>query len=340
LRAISGKGTHKYTDRLVSSAVRILSFVPAAFLLVILGALIFQAFPAIELNGIGFITKNIWHPGNFYANPIVTHGIAHPPGSQYGALGLIFGTFAAAIIAIILGVPVSVGAAIFVVRKLPARPAGIIGVCLEAIAGIPSVIFGLWGALVLGPFLAKDIYPIWANHLPKLPIISYFRGPTGDGEGLLTSGVVLAVMIVPIVASTTRDLLKQVPESAREGATALGLTQAEVLRSVDLRWVGSGILGSVVLGLARALGETMAVAMVSGSALGAIPGNIYGTMSTFASTIVTQLDSALVDSSNFAVHTLAEAGLILLILTFLTNLAARLLVKKVATTALPVGRGL
>jgi phosphate transport system permease protein len=156
---------------------------------------------------------------------------------------------------------------------------------------------------------------------------------------MLVSGLVLAVMIIPIIASTTRDLIRQVPPLPREGATALGMSDWERARRVTLPWVSSGIIGAVGLGLGRALGETMAVAMVSGAMLGAMPANIYSTMTTIAATIVSQLDSAMTDSTNFAVKTLAEAGLVLMVITLLTNVAARALVRRASGTALPVGRG-
>ncbi len=125
-----------------------------------------------------------------------------------------------------------------------------------------------------------------------------------------------------------------------EGAIALGMSNWECVRRVTLPWVSSGIVGAVVLGLGRALGETMAVAMVSGAVLGAMPANIYATMTTIAATIVSQLDSAMTDSTNFAVKTLAEVGLVLMVITLLTNVAARGMVRRVSRTALPVGRGI
>jgi len=167
-----------------------------------------------------------------------------------------------------------------------------------------------------------------------------FRGPTGNGEGLLTAGLVLAVMIVPIIAATTRDLLRQVPTAPKEGAEALGMTRHETFRAVQARWIRAGVIGSAVLGLGRALGETIAVALVSGSQIHNA-GNIYDTMTTIAATIVNQLDAALTDPTHFAVRSLAEAALVLLLLTLIVNVAARLLVRRSARgTALPVGAGL
>jgi phosphate transport system permease protein len=227
-----------------------------------------------------------------------------------------------------------------IVERLPKRLAAAVGMVLELLAGIPSVVVGLWGAMTFGPFIAHHIAPVIARNAPDVPVLNYLHGDPGNGEGLLVSGLVLAVMVIPIIASTTRDLIRQVPSLAREGATALGMSDWECARRVTLPWVSRGIIGAVVLGLARALGETMAVAMVSGAALGAMPTNIYSTMTTIAATVVSQLDSALTDSTNFAIRTLAEASLVLMVITMLTNVAARALVHRVSGTALPVGRGI
>jgi phosphate transport system permease protein len=214
-----------------------------------------------------------------------------------------------------------------------------VGLFLELLAGIPSVVIGLWGAVTFGPFIAHDIAPAIANHMPNVPVLSFFRGAAGNGEGMLVSGLVLAVMVIPIVASTSRDLIRQVPILPREGAIALGMSDAQCARKVTLPWVRSGIIGAVVLGLGRALGETMAVAMTCGVALGSVPGNIYTTMTTIAATIVSYLDTAFQDGTHFAVKALAELALVLMVITLVVNVAARLMVRRVSGTALPVGRG-
>jgi phosphate transport system permease protein len=316
------------------------AFVPLVALALVVAAMVIKAYPAIPYNGIGFFIHSAWMPGNFYGNAVVTHGVSHPPGASYGALPLIMGTVASSLIAIVLAVPMGIGTALIIVEKLPARLSSGVGFCLEVLAGVPSVVFGLWGALTLGPFLAHHVSPLLAHHVADVPVLSFFRGNTGAGEGLLSSGVVLAIMILPIIAATTRDLLRQVPRLTVEGAVALGMTDSESVRTVTIPWVRSGILGATVLGLGRALGETMAVAMVSGTVLGANIHNLYQTMTTVAATIVSQLDSSLTDASGFAVRTLAEAGLVLLVITLLVNIGARMLVRRVSTTALPVGRGI
>jgi phosphate transport system permease protein len=313
--------------------------IPLLALVFVLATLVIEAVPAIKVNGLHFFTGTSWNPGNTYGDTVVTHGVAHPAGADYGALPLIVGTLASSAIALIVAVPVSIGAAFAVTQRLPRRLASAVSMVIELLAGIPSVVVGLWGAMTFGPFVAHHIAPLIARNAPNVPILNYFRGNTGNGEGMLVSGLVLAVMIIPIIASTCRDLIRQVPSLPREGATALGMSDWECARKVTLPWVSSGIVGAVVLGLGRALGETMAVAMVSGAELGAMPNNIYSTMTTIAATVVSQLDSALTDSTNFAVKTLAEVSLVLMVITLLTNVAARALVRRASGTALPVGRG-
>ncbi len=145
-------------------------------------------------------------------------------------------------------------------------------------------------------------------------------------------------MVIPIIAATARDLIRGVPILPREGAVALGMSDCETARRVTLPWVGAGLIGAVVLGLARALGETIAVAMVCGVALGALPTNLYGAMTTIAANIVQNLDTAILDPLD--VRAFAELALVLMVITLATNVVARLLVRRVSGTALPVGRGL
>jgi len=321
----------------VSAAASVLPVLALVFVLVVL---LGEALPAIRFNGLHFLTGSGWNVGSDYGTPVTSGGVAHPPGASYGALPLIVGTLATSAIALVIAVPVSIGAALVLVERLPRRLSSLVGLFLELLAGIPSVIIGLWGALTFGPFIARHIAPWIARNAPDVPVLSYLKGSTGYGEGLLTSGLVLAVMVIPIVAATTRDLIRQVPVLPREGAIALGLSDFECARKVTLPWVGAGIIGAVVLGLGRALGETMAVAMVCGVALASVPSNLYDTMTTISATIVTQLDSSFTDGTGLETRALAEAGLVLMVITLLVNILARVLVRRVSGTALPVGRGI
>ncbi len=313
---------------------------PAIALGLVLITLLVKAIPAIRFNGVSFFTKSVWAVGSYSSTLTTQGGVQHLSGQQFGIVADIVGTLVTSAIALVIAVPVSIGAALFIVERLPRRLASLVGAFLELLAGIPSVVVGLWGALTFGPFIARDIAPFIARNMPDFPPFSYFGGTTGNGLGELVSGLVLAVMIIPIVAATTRDLIRQVPILPREGAVALGMSDAQCARRVTLPWVGSGIVGAVVLGLGRALGETIAVAMTCGVALSSIPGNIYGAMTTVAATIVNQLDQAFSDASGFEIRTLAELAVVLMVITLLTNVIAALLVRRVSGTALPVGRGL
>lgn len=329
----------KEANRLLSRVLAVPAVVPLAALVAMVAVLVVEALPAITFNGSGFFTSGLWSIGSLYSNPVRTGGVLHLIGAHYGALDLIVGTLECSAIALLIGFPIAYGTAVVIAERLRRKPAAALGLCLEILAGIPSVVFGLWGVLVLGPLLANDVYPV-LTHLPDVPVLDVFRGPVGEGEGLLTAGIVLAVMVIPIIAATTRDLLRQVPAAPREGAEALGMTKRETFKTVQARWVRAGVIGSAVLGLGRALGETIAVALVSGSQIHN-PSNIYDTMTTIAATIVNQLDSALTDPTGLAVHSLAEAALALLLITLIVNVAARLLVRHSASdVALPVGAGL
>ena len=220
--------------RLVTAMAAVL---PLVALIGIVAVLAWKAYPAIRYNGFGFFTRTTWQPGNTYANAVKTGGVLHPLGVSYGALPLIAGTLESSVIAVVIAVPISVGAALAIVEKLPRRISNAVGMFLEVLAGIPSVVFGLWGALTFGPVLQRDVEPLIANHMPNVPVLNFLRGNVGYGEGSLTSGLVLAVMIVPIVAATTRDLLRQVPRLPKEGAMALGMNDWEVARKVSLPWV-------------------------------------------------------------------------------------------------------
>jgi phosphate transport system permease protein len=342
LRRPGGPWTWLRTWLRAGGAIRVLGFsgalVPALMLLAVLITLVIKAIPAIQYSGLHFITGRVWNFGAEFGTPVKSDGLTHLPDEDFGALPEILGTLATSAIALIIAVPVSIGAALMVVERLPRQLASIVGGFLELLAGVPSVLVGLWGALTLGPIVAKYISPLIAHSIGRVPGFGWLGGDTGNGQGLLTSGLVLAVMVIPIVASTTRDLIRGVPILPREGAIALGMSDFETARKVTLPWVGAGILGAVVLGLGRALGETIAVAMVCGVALGSLPTNLYGAMITIAANIVQNLTTAITDPMD--VSAFAYLALVLMVITLLANVVAALLVRRVSGTALPVGRGL
>jgi len=294
----------------------------AAILVFLLG----DSWPSILYNGGHFLTSITWNIGNLYSGAM-SHkgGVAAPAGATYGILPFILGTVLSSLIAIVLAVPLAVGIGLLLVEYLPSRIGERLSFAVEMFAGIPSVVIGLWGIAVLVPWIGRDLGP-WLGRV--LGFIPLFRGPVGSGQGLLASGLVLAVMITPIIAATTRDVLRQTPRETKEGALALGLTRWEMIRAVSLPWSASGIFGAVILGLGRALGETMAVLMVSGSAVNYLPQNIFSPIGTMAATIVSQLDSAMTDPTGMAIHALAEIALVLFVISVVVNVPARLLLSR------------
>ncbi len=221
-------------------------------------------------------------------------GISAPAGATYGALPYIVGTLASSVIALLIAVPVAICTAIILAYRVRGPVKTVLSI-VELLAGIPSVVFGLWG--VIGLHRAAEFGPL-LTHLGV--VIPFFRGPVGTGMGLLSSGLILALMIVPIITATTRDLLEQVPIYIREGGIGLGMTNWEVVRKICLPYVKDGLIGAVALGWGRAMGETMAVLMVSGSAINYLPHSIFSPISTMAAVIADQLDSALTDATHLA----------------------------------------
>jgi phosphate transport system permease protein len=194
---------------------------------------------------------------------------------------------------------------------------------VELVAVVPSVVFGLWGVAVLVPFIGNILGPVLSDTLGFIPIFA--GGHSGGGYGLLAASVVLALMITPIIATTLLDALMQVPKENRESAFALGATHFEVVSKAMMPMVRTTLIGGIVLALGRALGETMAVLMVSGGGINILPTSLFSPISTIASFIVSQLDSAEGDATNMAVRSLAEIALVLFIITLITNAGAKLL---------------
>ena len=297
-----------------------------ATLIAILVFLAMYSWPAMHFNGWGFVIRDVWNLGNLYANPIMRHGVQVQPGATYGILFLIVGTLLSTLIALIIALPMGVGAAIFLAEAVPAQLRPWISFFVELLMAIPSVVFGLWGYVVVIPFLGQHFYPLIGRTVGEF--IPFFAAPTGSGYGLLTAGIVLSLMIVPIIAATLRDALVSQPASLREAALGLGATRFEALWKVMLPGTRKTLIGATFLALGRALGETMAVLMVSGNALNYLPHRIYDPVSTMAAFIVSQLDSALQDPTNMAIYGIAEIGLALLLLSLLVNALARLLVPR------------
>jgi len=280
--------------------------IPAALCAVVLFLVVYSG-QAMIFNGLHFVTNINWDLGDLYSDPVTVRGISVPQGASYGILVFIVGTLVSSGIAILIAVPLSIGAAICLAEAVPHRIRPALSMLVELVAVVPSVVFGLWGIAVLIPF------------------IGHYLSPTGNGYGLLAASIVLALMITPIIASTLLDALLQVPKENRESAFALGATHFEVVSKAMLPMVRTTLIGGIVLALGRALGETMAVLMVSGGGINILPTSLFSPISTIASFIVSQLDSAEADPTNMSVRTLSEIALVLFIITLAVNAAAKLL---------------
>ena len=302
------------------------TLLPATLILLVV-FLGIQAWPAMHFNGLHFLVNNDWNLGSQYGTPVREGGTEVLPGAHYGILFLIVGTVLSSLIALVLAVPIGVAAAVFLSEAVPAGVRDLIALFVELLASVPSVVFGLWGYVVLIPFLAHHVFPVVASALSFVP---FFAPPTYSGYGLLTSGFVLCLMIVPLITANLRESAAAIPAEMREAARALGATRFEVLPKVILPELWRPLVGVSTLALGRALGETMAVLMVSGNALGYLPQNIYSPISTMAAFIVSQLDSAMQDPTGMAVASLTEIGLMLLVISLVVNGVARLLLPRQA----------
>ncbi|HEY4643997.1 MAG TPA: phosphate ABC transporter permease subunit PstC [Bacteroidota bacterium] len=240
-----------------------------------------------------------------------------PVQEEYGALPFIFGTLFSSLVAMVLAVPLSLGIAVFLSELAPRWLERPVSFLVELLAGIPSVVYGLWGIFVLVPWIRTDVEPLLSSHLGFLP---FFRGAP-YGFGMLAAGLILAIMVLPIIASISRDALKSVPRAQREAALALGATKWEST-VVVLKYAKSGILGASILGLGRALGETMAVTMVIGNT-STISLSLFDPGYTMASVIANEFTEATTD---MYVSALIEVALVLFAITIVVNALARFLI--------------
>lgn len=284
---------------------RVLLLSAAILMLLIVGTMIFalayKSRLSISQFGFGFIKGREWNPVS----------------GEFGALPFIYGTLMSSLIAIVISVPLSLGIAIFLVEQAPQRLARPITFLVELLAAIPSVVYGLWGIFVLAPFLRVHVEPPLQHWFGWLPI---FQGPI-TGIGLLTGGIILAIMVTPIISAVVRDVLAAVPGSQREAALALGATKWETTRVVLVNGA-PGIAGAVILGLGRAIGETMAVTMVIGNRAH-ISASLFDSSYTIASAIANEFTEA---TQDLYLSALVELGLILFFVTFVVNAIARVLV--------------
>lgn len=311
----------KWSERGFMGLLALTAVTPYVILVGLFSYLTITSLPVFRYMGVRFFTRLTWTLGNLYAaHPVTVHAVRVMPGAEFGGAVFFVGTALTSAGAIIVATPLSLFLASASSFSVPRPWRNVLALLVEMMAGVPSVIFGLFGFTVLGPIIVARVGP-WLNHwLSPIPFIS---GPIGSDTNLLTAVIVLTLMIIPIVATTTRLGMDRVPPELVDSARALGWTEFEVFWHVVWPNSQTALMGGVILGLGRALGETMAVLMVSGNALNVLPSNIYSGISTIAATIAGQLDAALTDPTGMAVHALGALGLVLMIITLIVNLLAR-----------------
>jgi phosphate transport system permease protein len=279
-------------------------------LLGILASMVVGGWPAFrEFGFFNFLTSSSWDVNN----------------DLYGAWPAVAGTLSSALIALVLGVPISLGIAIFLTQLSSAWLKGPVATAVELLAAVPSIIYGMWGLFVFAPLFARFVQvPLseLVEGIPVLGTILYARVPSG--VGIMTAGIILAFMIIPFIASVTRDMLDQIPTVLRESAYGIGCTTWEVVRYVLIPQAGVSIIGAIMLGLGRALGETMAVTFVVGNA-NRLSASIFDPGSTIASRIANEFNEAI----GMQLHALIALGCILFLVTFSVLIAARILVSRV-----------
>jgi len=299
---------HTVLDLLFRNLTRVSAFAVLTLLAAIIVSLIIGSMPAIRAFGFGFLTSSDWDPVS----------------EQFGALIPIVGTLVTSAIALTIAIPVSFGIALFLTELSPRLLRRPLGIAIELLAGIPSIIYGMWGLFVFAPLFADHIEPWINDHIGTMPYIGpFFSGPP-MGIGMMTAGIILAIMVIPFIASVMRDVFEVVPTLLKESAYGLGATTWEVMWKVVLPYTRIGVVGGIMLGLGRALGETMAVTFVIGNAHELtqsllMPGN------SIASALANEFTEAYGELYTSA---LIELGLILFFITFVVLSLARYMLYK------------
>lgn len=300
----------KLGDLLFFNLTRTFAAITLLLLAGIVVSLTISAWPSIQTFGFGFLTNSDWNP----------------PAEQFGALVPIYGTLATSIIALVIALPISFGIALFLTELSPTWLRRPLGIAIELLAGIPSIVYGIWGLLVFAPIFAEYVQPFLARTLGQMPLVGQlFSGPS-LGIGVLAAGIILAIMILPFITSVMRDVFELTPAMLKESCYGLGGTTWEVVWNIVLPYTRVGVIGGVMLGLGRALGETMAVTFVIGNA------TILGNFSLFlpGNSITSALANEFAEATP-GLHTaaLVELGLILFVITFIVLTCSKLLLLSV-----------
>lgn len=282
------------------------------FVLVLLGGIIVVLFvgglPAFRQFGVSFLTSDNWDPVQ----------------QDYGALVPVFGTLVTAVLALTMSVPLAFGIAFWLTELAPPWLRRPVGTAIELLAAVPSIIYGMWGFFVIVPIMAEYVQPFIIDNLGDLPLIGdFFQGPP-FGTGIFTAAMILAVMIIPFIAATMRDVFETVPPVFKESAYGLGCTTWEVMRSIVIPYTRVSVVGGIMLGLGRALGETMAVTFVIGNT-NRIAHTIFGPGNTIASIVALEFPES--ESGSLKLSSLLALGFILFVISFIVLAISRMLLK-------------
>lgn len=302
----------KQLDWLFVNATRLFAFIVLLLLGGILISLFLGALPSMKAFGINFYTSKDWDTGM----------------DVYGALAPIYGTLVTSVIAILVAVPVSFGIAMFLTELCPAWLRRPLGIAIELLAGIPSIIYGMWGFFVFAPWFSEHIQPWLIDHLGDVPFVGRLFQGAPMGIGLFTASLILAVMIIPFIASVMRDVFSITPKMLKESAYGLGSTTWEVMRYVVLPYTKAGVMGGIILGLGRALGETMAVTFVIGNAYNVSPSLFQSGVS-----ITSALANEFAESEGLHQSSLLHLGFLLFIITFIVLVISKLMLSRMDKNA-------
>jgi phosphate transport system permease protein len=301
------RGGRRLGDRSFKAATLLAGVTILAILALIVITMTSRSTPVLRAEGLEFFTERRWAPNQ----------------EVYGALSFIFGTAITALIAVIVAVPMSLGIALFITQVAPPRVRRTLISVIDLVAVVPSVVFGLWGILVFAPWL-QDRFTTIHGWFGDVPVLGSIFGPVGGGRTFMTAGLILAVMITPIVSSVARDVIDTTPQTDRDGALALGATRWEMITGAVLPHSIGGIVGAVMLGLGRAMGETIAAALVIGSSA-TITANVFSSGDSLPAVIAFQWGEATTEVKRSA---LIAMGLTLFLMTILVNFLAQAIVNR------------
>jgi phosphate transport system permease protein len=298
----------RFGDRIGDNTLKVLTGAAGVGVVVLIGAIAWKVIDGSTLSfsefGLGFLVHSVWDPVH----------------NDFGALSFIYGTAVTSFIALLLAAPLAIGIALYLTELAPRAVREVIGALVEMLAAIPSVILGLWGILILGPFMLNHLEPWLQSFLGWLPLFS----GSPDQKGILPAAIILTIMAVPIIASVARELFISVPDDLKDGARALGATRWEVVRGVVLQYTRAGLGAAVILGLGRALGEAIAVTQVVGGTVN-ISRSLFASGDTLASRIAAQYAGF---ETNLQLSSLFYLAVILLVFSLIINLIAQLIVRR------------